>query len=175
MTKITTDIKSAETMAKDKLTNTNSMPGIRLDFADLGFTVVDRATGQPKSILDGVSGSCSPGRLFALMGGSGAGKTTLLDLLACNTSIKSQGSSIQGSVRVNGAPRDAREFAKISCYVQQKDLLYASATVSLSGRAGTMRHAASPHALGDHAAHSCSPSRACMCSEFTDPHSKSSF
>ena len=62
-------------------------------------------------------------------GGSGAGKTTLLDLLACNTSASSSGSSVQGSVTVNGGRQDAREFTKLSCYVQQKDLLYASATV----------------------------------------------
>ena len=44
--------------------------GIRLDFEDLGFTVQDRASGHKKAILSGITGSCVPGRLFALMGGS---------------------------------------------------------------------------------------------------------
>ena len=103
---------------------------VRIDFTDLGFTVVDRSSGKEKDILTGISGSCLPGRLFALMGGSGAGKTTLLDLLACNTAIRSSGSSMQGTILVNGAPRVTREFAKSICYVQQRDLLYPSATVS---------------------------------------------
>ena len=42
--------------------------GIRLDFEDLGFTVQDRASGHKKAILSGITGSCVPGRLFALMG-----------------------------------------------------------------------------------------------------------
>ncbi len=62
------------------------------------------------------------------MGGSGAGKTTLLDVLACNSI---EGGKVGGSVAVNGAKRNDKEFAKISCYVMQRDLLYPSATVSL--------------------------------------------
>ena len=79
------------------------------------------------------SWTCWPATLppLSCAGGSGAGKTTLLDLLACNTSASSSGSSAHGSVTVNGGRQDAREFTKLSCYVQQKDLLYASATVGV--------------------------------------------
>ena len=105
---------------------------VRIDFCNLEFTVKDRSTGAEKHILSGINGSCVPGRLFALMGGSGAGKTTLLDLLACNSSIRASGSSMQGTILVNGAPRVPREFAKQICYVQQRDLLYPSATVCVT-------------------------------------------
>ena len=38
--------------------------------------------GEPRRLLDHVSGWVKPGTLTALMGVSGAGKTTLLDALA---------------------------------------------------------------------------------------------
>lgn len=43
--------------------------------------------GEPRRLLDGVSGWVKPGTLTALMGTSGAGKTTLLDALAQRISI----------------------------------------------------------------------------------------
>ena len=116
--------------------------GVRIDFYNLEFTVKDRSTGAEKQIISGINGSCVPGRLFALMGGSGAGKTTLLDLLACNSSIHASGSAMQGTVLVNGAPRGVpREFAKSICYVQQRDLLYPSATVCVTDHE-SMKHIA---------------------------------
>lgn len=46
---------------------------VELQFKELGFVVHDRASRSAKRILSGVSGSCVPGRLFAIMGPSGAG------------------------------------------------------------------------------------------------------
>lgn len=43
--------------------------------------------GEPRRLLDGISGWVKPGTLTALMGTSGAGKTTLLDALAQRVSI----------------------------------------------------------------------------------------
>jgi ATP-binding cassette, subfamily G (WHITE), member 2, PDR len=43
--------------------------------------------GEPRRLLDGISGWVKPGTLTALMGTSGAGKTTLLDALAQRTNI----------------------------------------------------------------------------------------
>lgn len=99
--------------------------GVKLEFFDLGFVVKDSVHGGDKTILQGVSGACEPGRLLALMGGSGAGKTTLLDLLACNA----YGGKMQGRILVNGQPRNKKAFGTYSCYVSQRDLLYPSATV----------------------------------------------
>merc|ERR1711977_24069 len=43
--------------------------------------------GEPRRLLDNVSGWVKPGTLTALMGVSGAGKTTLLDVLAQRVSM----------------------------------------------------------------------------------------
>jgi len=100
--------------------------GVDLRFVGLSFTVKNAATGDDKTILSGVSGRCAPGRLFALMGGSGAGKTTLLDILACQAQV---GGRLEGQVLVNGEPRSTKRFAQLTCYVSQRDMLMASATV----------------------------------------------
>lgn len=54
-----------------------------------------------------------------------AGKTTLLDILAG----VSYGGAVGGTVLVNGQPRNRKQFLKLSCYVQQRDVLLATATV----------------------------------------------
>lgn len=51
-----------------------------------------------------------------------------LDVLAGNASSFS-GSKSGGEVRINGKLRSSASFARMSCYVQQKDVLMASATV----------------------------------------------
>ena len=49
-----------------------------------------------------------------------------LDILACNPT---PGGKIEGDVLVNGIPRRASQFRKAACYVMQRDVLQASATV----------------------------------------------
>ncbi|KAI9841997.1 MAG: hypothetical protein M1838_003324 [Thelocarpon superellum] len=80
--------------------------------------------GQPRRLLDGVSGWVKPGTLTALMGVSGAGKTTLLDVLAQRTSI----GVIHGDMLVSGKPLDA-SFQRKTGYVQQQDLHLETTTV----------------------------------------------
>ncbi|KAG1681175.1 hypothetical protein FOA52_015618 [Chlamydomonas sp. UWO 241] len=99
---------------------------VTIEFKDLGFVMKHAVTGEDKTILRGISGRCEPGRLFALMGSSGAGKTTLLDILACQVPA---GAKMAGEVLINGQTRDTRAFLKKSCYVTQRDHLFASATV----------------------------------------------
>lgn len=98
--------------------------GVDIEFRDLCFTLATRDKAELQ-ILKNVSGTCKSGRLLAIMGASGAGKTTLLDVLANNVF----GGHVEGTVLVNGKPRQRKEFQKLSCYVQQKDVLLASATV----------------------------------------------
>ncbi len=83
-------------------------------------------SGGRKDILRGVSGAVLPARLLAIMGSSGAGKTTLLDVLACNPQ---PGGRAGDAVLVNGAPRKVAAFQRQSCYVLQREVLLASATV----------------------------------------------
>ncbi|KAH0215296.1 putative ABC multidrug transporter, partial [Aureobasidium melanogenum] len=80
--------------------------------------------GEPRRLLDHVSGYVKPGTLTALMGVSGAGKTTLLDSLAQRTTM----GVITGDMLVNGKPIDA-SFQRGCGYVQQQDLHLETATV----------------------------------------------
>lgn len=85
--------------------------------------------GEPRRLLDHVSGWVKPGTLTALMGVSGAGKTTLLDVLAHRTTM----GVITGDMFVNGKDLDA-SFQRKTGYVQQQDLHLQTATVRESLR-----------------------------------------
>ncbi|KAH7110799.1 ABC-2 type transporter [Dactylonectria estremocensis] len=80
--------------------------------------------GEPRRLLDHISGWVKPGTLTALMGSSGAGKTTLLDALAQRTSI----GVITGDMLASGCPLDA-SFQRKTGYVQQQDLHLETSTV----------------------------------------------
>ncbi|KAK7538868.1 ABC-2 type transporter [Phyllosticta citricarpa] len=80
--------------------------------------------GEPRRLLDHVSGWVKPGTLTALMGVSGAGKTTLLDVLAQRTTM----GVITGDMLVNGKPLN-ESFQRSIGYVQQQDLHLQTATV----------------------------------------------
>ncbi|OAA51503.1 ATP-binding cassette transporter ABC1 [Metarhizium rileyi] len=85
--------------------------------------------GEPRRLLDHVTGWVKPGTLTALMGVSGAGKTTLLDALAQRTTM----GVITGDMLVNGKPLDP-SFQRNTGYVQQQDLHLETATVRESLR-----------------------------------------
>ncbi|KAK1598936.1 ABC-2 type transporter [Colletotrichum navitas] len=80
--------------------------------------------GEPRRILDEVSGWVKPGTLTALMGVSGAGKTTLLDVLATRVTM----GVVSGEMLVNGQPRD-ESFQRKTGYAQQQDLHLPTSTV----------------------------------------------
>ncbi|OAX82652.1 hypothetical protein ACJ72_02998 [Emergomyces africanus] len=80
--------------------------------------------GEPRRLLDHVSGWVRPGTLTALMGVSGAGKTTLLDALAQRISM----GVITGDMFVNGKPLDP-SFQRKTGYCQQQDLHLETTTV----------------------------------------------
>jgi ABC-type multidrug transport system ATPase subunit len=80
--------------------------------------------GEPRRLLDEVSGWVKPGTLTALMGISGAGKTTLLDVLAQRVSM----GVVTGDMLVSGKPRD-ESFQRKTGYVQQQDLHLETSTV----------------------------------------------
>lgn len=80
--------------------------------------------GEPRRLLDHISGYVKPGTLTSLMGVSGAGKTTLLDDLTQRTST----GVITGDIFVNGKPLDS-SFQRKTGYVQQQDLQLETTTV----------------------------------------------
>lgn len=80
--------------------------------------------GEPRRILDNVSGWVRPGTLTALVGVSGAGKTTLLDALAQRINV----GVIGGEMLISGKPLD-QSFQRKTGYVQQQDLHLETTTV----------------------------------------------
>ena len=81
--------------------------------------------GGSKCLLQGVSGIAVPGRLISLMGASGAGKSTLLDVIAGR---KTAG-KMEGAIFLNGFPREAKSFARLTAYCEQQDIHNSFATV----------------------------------------------
>ncbi|KAH7929251.1 hypothetical protein BV22DRAFT_1192162 [Leucogyrophana mollusca] len=86
--------------------------------------VVPISGGEPRRLLDDVSGYVAPGKLTALMGESGAGKTTLLNVLAQRTGT----GVIRGDRFVNGQPLPA-DFQAQTGYCQQMDTHIPQTTV----------------------------------------------
>jgi ABC-type multidrug transport system ATPase subunit len=85
--------------------------------------------GEPRRLLDHVSGWVKPGTLTALMGVSGAGKTTLLDVLAQRTSM----GVITGEMLVNGRSLDSG-FQRKTGYVQQQGMYFLALPTSDENR-----------------------------------------
>lgn len=76
-----------------------------------------KGVGEPKVILDGVSGAALPGEFLSIIGASGAGKTTLLNYLSGRLISKRLEKS--GTVIVNGVDRSQiKGFSSYSAYVQ---------------------------------------------------------
>lgn len=64
-----------------------ALPAQKDIFTWRNVTLDIKIKGEPRRLLDNISGYVKPGTLTALMGTSGAGKTTLLDALAQRTNI----------------------------------------------------------------------------------------
>jgi ATP-binding cassette, subfamily G (WHITE), member 2, PDR len=94
-----------------------ALPAQKSIFTWRNVTLDIKIKGEPRRLLDGISGWVKPGTLTALMGTSGAGKTTLLDALAQRTNI----GILTGDMLVNGKPLDP-SFQRKTGYVQQQDL-----------------------------------------------------
>ncbi len=89
---------------------------------DVNYDVLIK--GNPRRLLNNVSGFVAPGKMTALMGESGAGKTTLLNVLAQRTDT----GVVQGDFTVNGAPLP-KSFQSATGYCQQQDVHMATQTV----------------------------------------------
>ncbi|KIW81857.1 hypothetical protein Z517_04883 [Fonsecaea pedrosoi CBS 271.37] len=101
-----------------------ALPAQKDIFTWRNVTLDIKIKGEPRRLLDGVSGWVKPGTLTALMGTSGAGKTTLLDALAQRIKI----GVLTGDMLVNGKPLDL-SFQRKTGYVQQQDLHLETTTV----------------------------------------------
>lgn len=118
------DSMPTETTTSGETASVNAIPPQRDIFTWRNVVYDITIKGEPRRLLDNVSGWVRPGTLTALMGVSGAGKTTLLDALAQRIST----GVITGDMLVNGKPLDP-SFQRKTGYVQQQDLHLETTTV----------------------------------------------
>ncbi len=122
--RVSTVVSSNESSRDEKAKEVDTLPPQK-DILTWRDVILDISIkGEPRRLLDHVSGWVKPGTLTALMGVSGAGKTTLLDTLAQRTNI----GVLTGDMFVNGKPLDA-SFQRKTGYVQQQDLHLETTTV----------------------------------------------
>lgn len=93
---------------------------VQVEARSLSKTVRDRATGQPRHLLEGIDLVFKPGEFAAVFGSSGSGKSTLLDALNGRRPASS------GQVLYNGADfyRAFDAFRGTIGYVPQQDIVH---------------------------------------------------
>ncbi len=93
---------------------------VQVEARGLSKTVRDRATGEPRRLLDGIDLVFQPGEFAAVFGSSGSGKSTLLDALNGRRPASS------GQVLYNGADfyRAFDAFRGTIGYVPQQDIVH---------------------------------------------------
>ena len=118
------EIGTTDAVDEKQAEEVKAIPAQKDIFTWRDVTLDIKIKGEPRRLLDGISGWVKPGTLTALMGTSGAGKTTLLDALAQRTNI----GVLTGDMLVNGKPLD-HSFQRKTGYVQQQDLHLETTTV----------------------------------------------
>ncbi|KAL6988166.1 ABC transporter G member 22 [Sarracenia purpurea var. burkii] len=110
---------------KNKIQTEPTLP-IYLKFTEVTYKVILKGvtSTSEKNILNGISGSVSPGEVLALMGPSGSGKTTLLSLLGGRLRQPTPG----GSITYNDRPYSKSLKSRIG-FVTQDDVLFPHLTV----------------------------------------------
>ena len=96
-----------------------ALPAQKDVFTWRDVTLDIKIKGEPRRLLDGISGWVKPGTLTALMGTSGAGKTTLLDALAQRISI---GVLTGDMVRSHCSILSSKYFADFCCSLSMASL-----------------------------------------------------
>lgn len=115
--------KEASATVEDPIKGQTRTAGGTLTWHNLSLDI--KLMGQPRRLLDGVTGMVSPGKLTCLMGVSGAGKTTLLDTLAQRQNTVGE---VSGTIMVDGEALKP-SFQRKTGYVQQQDLHMSTSTV----------------------------------------------
>lgn len=102
--------------------------GARLDVRDLSLTVTHRGTGEPLTLLHGVSFTALDGEVIGILGPSGSGKTSLLNVMAGYDAPTS------GEVLIQGQPLHAGQALRADMgtlvgHAPQFDVAHAQLTV----------------------------------------------
>ncbi|KAF4683032.1 hypothetical protein FOZ60_009745 [Perkinsus olseni] len=105
----------------------NAPSRISLEYSNMKYEVP--IEGNPRKILNDLSGTIESGRLTAIMGPSGSGKSTFLNVLSGRTSSKSvKGSTVSVNLKVNGRGIDPMAAKREFAYVMSEDALLATST-----------------------------------------------
>lgn len=120
-TEVVVDEAAAERESDEAAAKLESSDSI-FTWRDVNYDVMIK--GNPRRLLNNVSGYVAPGKMTALMGESGAGKTTLLNVLAQRTDT----GVVKGIFNVNGAPLP-KSFQSSTGYCQQQDVHMSTQTV----------------------------------------------
>lgn len=117
-------IKKPPNNAQSSQDHPGSVSGnITLEWENVSCKLSTKSKGSSttKILLDNVSGTAKPGRIFAILGPSGAGKTTLLNTLAGRLPA-SKSINIYGSVTCNGVSINSSPCPV--AYVTQEDIFF---------------------------------------------------
>ncbi|KAI1090440.1 hypothetical protein F5B19DRAFT_322499 [Rostrohypoxylon terebratum] len=93
--------------------------GLSFAYSNLSF----QPKGNPRPILQNVTGSIERGSLTAVMGGSGAGKSTFVNVLMGKVT------NTGGTVMINNVPGKIKKYKKLIGYVPQDDIVLPELTV----------------------------------------------
>lgn len=88
------------------------------------FLTIFNSHAGDKHVLKNLNGEFRARELSAVMGPSGGGKSSLLNILSAYNHDR-----YTGFVKVNGNPRDLKQFRLVSSYVMQDSLLQPFLTV----------------------------------------------
>ncbi|XP_039113859.1 ABC transporter G family member 22-like isoform X1 [Dioscorea cayenensis subsp. rotundata] len=119
------DLESGGERRRKRMTTEPTLP-IYLKFTGVKYKVITKGvtSTSEKEIIQGITGSASPGEVLALMGPSGSGKTTLLSLLGRRIT----GEISEGSITYNDEPYSKSLNRRIG-FVTQDDVLFPHLTV----------------------------------------------
>jgi ABC-type multidrug transport system ATPase subunit len=111
-----------------KAKEASPVKALEFAFEDLTLTIPEKLCHQHggKTILSGVTGKISPGKVTAIMGPSGAGKTTMMTVLMGKNDPRFDRS---GSLAINGRAISMELFKQHVGYVPQEDVMLRELTV----------------------------------------------
>ena len=93
-----------------------------LSRAEKKIRIKNRASTEPVTIVNDISGVIKSGSFTTILGPSGSGKTTFLNFLS-NRLHYLGGLECTGEVYINGIPRTELDFNSVAGYVMQEEVL----------------------------------------------------